>query len=304
MPPRPSAAVLILLAASPLLPLHAQKGDEAVLAAVRRLDSAWAKKDTAALAALLAPQYTHFSSRGGVEDRQGTLAMVADTAYRIASSERTELKVHRTGAAAVVESRRTARGRYRTRGFQDDQRCSLTLAEAKRGWQVAAEHCTQLDRAGVPAARAEDVGSMDAILAALYDVISGPAGQPRDWDRMRSLFAPGARLIPTGKRPDGSSVMLVWTVDQYITTAGSQLEKEGFFEREIGRHTDRYGNVVQVFSSYDSRHAKDDEKPFARGINSIQLHHDGARWWIVSVFWEGESPANPIPPEYLGAGAR
>jgi hypothetical protein len=93
-------------------------------------------------------------------------------------------------------------------------------------------------------------------------------------------------------------------VDQYITTAEGQLEKEGFFEREIGRHADRYGNVVQVFSSYDSRHAKDNEQPFARGINSIQLHHDGARWWVVSVFWEGESPANPIPAEFLGTGAR
>jgi hypothetical protein len=304
MPPRPSAAVLILLVASPLVPLHAQKGDEAVLAAVRRLDSAWAKQDTVALGTLLAPEYAYFSSRGGVEDRRGTLAMVADTAYRLASSERTELKVHRTGATAVVESRWTGRGRHRSRGFQDDQRCSVTLAEAKRGWQVAAEHCTQLDRAGVPAARAEDVGSTDAILAALYDVISGPAGQKRDWDRMRSLFAPGARLIPTGRRPDGSAVMLVWTVDQYITTAGGQLEKEGFFEREIGRHADRYGNVVQVFSSYDSKHARDDEQPFARGINSIQLHHDGARWWVVSVFWESERPDNPIPAEYLSTAAR
>jgi hypothetical protein len=304
MRPRPTATALVLLCALPLVPLHAQHGGDAILAAVRRLDSAWAKRDTATLSTLLAPGYTYFSSRGGTVDRGGMLALAADTAYRLASAERSELEVHRTGATAVVESRWTGRGRYRTRGFQDDQRCSLTLAEAKRGWQVAAEHCTQLDRAGVPAARAEDVGSMDAILAALYDVISGPAGQQRDWDRMRSLFAPGARLIPTGKRPDGSAVMLIWTVDQYITTAGSQLEKEGFFEREIGRHVDRYGNVVQVFSSYDSRHAKDDEKPFARGINSIQLHHDGARWWVVSVFWEGESPANPIPAEFLGTGAR
>lgn len=304
MRPRPTAAALVLLCALPLVSLHAQKGDDAILAAVRRLDSAVTKRDTAGLAAVLAPGYTYFSSRGGSTDRSGTLAMVADTAYRLASSERTELKVHRTAGTAVVESRWTGRGRYHTRSFQDDQRCSLTLAEAKRGWQVAAEHCTQLDRAGVPAARPEDVGSMDAILAALYDVISGPAGQQRDWDRMRSLFAPGARLIPTGKRPDGSYVMLVWTVDQYITTAGGQLEKEGFFEREIGRHVDRYGNIVQVFSSYDSKHTKEDEKPFARGINSIQLHHDGARWWVVSVFWEGESPANPIPAEFLGTGVR
>ena len=305
MSPRPTAAVLVLLCAIPALPLHAQRGgDDAVLAAVRRLDSAWAKRDTVTLATLLAPGYTYFSSRGGTMDRGSTLAMVADTAYRLASAERIELAVRRIGGTAVVESRWQGRGRYRTQGFSDDQRCSLTLAEAKRGWQVAAEHCTQLDRAGSTAARPGDVGSMDAILAALYDVISGTAGQKRDWERMRSLFAPGARLIPTGRRQDGSSVMLVWTVDQYITAAGSQLEKEGFFEREIGRHVDRYGDIVQVFSSYDSRHTKEDEKPFARGINSIQMRYDGSRWWIVTVFWEGESPANPIPAEYLAAGSR
>jgi hypothetical protein len=142
---------------------------------------------------------------------------------------------------------------------------------------------------------------MDAILAALYDVISGPAGQKRDWDRMRSLFAPGARLIPSGKRPDGSSYMLVWTVDQYISASGAVLEKDGFFEREIGRRVDRYGDIVQVFSAYDSRRTKDDPQPFARGINSIQLRYDGTRWWVVSVFWEGERPDNPIPAEYLAA---
>ena len=303
--PRPSAAVLVLLCALPTVPLHAQRGgNDAVLAAVRRLDSAWAKRDTAALATLLAPGYAYFSSRGGVEDRSGMLTMVSDTSYRLASSERTELKVHRTGGTAVVESRWQGRGRYRTQSFSDDQRCSITLAEAKKGWQVASEHCTQVDRAGATAARPEDVNSIDAIVAALYDVISGPAGQKRDWDRMRSLFAPRAHLIPTAKRPDGSSVMLVWTVDQYITAAGASLEKDGFFEREIGRHVDRYGDIVQVFSSYDSKKTKEDQKPFARGINSIQMRYDGTRWWIVTVFWEGETPANPIPAEFLTAGAR
>ena len=100
--------------------------------------------------------------------------------------------------------------------------------------------------------------SIDWVITTMYDVISGPAGQKRDWDRMRSLFAPGARLIPTGKRPDGSAVMMVWTVDQYISAAGASLEKDGFFEKEIGRHVDRYGDIVQVFSSYESKHLPTD----------------------------------------------
>lgn len=150
-----------------------------------------------------------------------------------------------------------------------------------------------------PAANPADVASPDAIIAALYDVISGPAGAKRNWDRMRSLFAEGARLIPTGKRPDGSSFMLVWTVDEYIQRAGAGLERDGFFEREIGRTTEQFGQVVHAFSAYDSKRLPTDPEPFARGINSIQLRHDGTRWWVVTVFWDSERPDNPIPARYL-----
>src|SRR5204863_6484908 len=86
-----------------------------------------------------------------------------------------------------------------------------------------------------PAARPADVKSMDAIIAALYDVISGPAGQKRDWDRMRSLFVPGARLIPSVASPNGGASARVLDVDGYIERAGATLERNGFFEREIAR---------------------------------------------------------------------
>jgi hypothetical protein len=153
--------------------------------------------------------------------------------------------------------------------------------------------------ASTPAANPADVASIDAILAALYDVISGPAGQKRNWDRMRSLFVPGARLMPTGRRPDGTGGMQVWTVDEYISRVGPRLEEMGFFERELARRTERYGNIVHAFSTYDSKRAASDPQPFARGINSIQLWNDGRRWWVVTVFWEGERPDNPIPEKYL-----
>jgi hypothetical protein len=147
--------------------------------------------------------------------------------------------------------------------------------------------------------RQEDVASVDAIIAALYDVISGPAGQKRDWDRFRGLFANGARLIPTGRRPDGTQVMRVLTPEDYINGAGRQLETNGFFEREIGRRTDTFGGITHVFSAYDSKRTAGDTLPFARGINSIQLMNDGKRWWVVTIFWDSERPTNPIPPEYL-----
>lgn len=153
--------------------------------------------------------------------------------------------------------------------------------------------------AAIPAARPSDVASMDAILAALYDVISGPAGQKRDWDRFRSLFAPGARLIPTGKPAGQPARATALTPDEYVQRASVTLERDGFFEREIGRSVDSFGNITQVFSAYDSRRTLSDAQPFQRGINSIQLLNDGTRWWVMTVYWDAERPDNPIPPKYL-----
>jgi hypothetical protein len=150
-----------------------------------------------------------------------------------------------------------------------------------------------------PAASPSDVSSIDAIIAAAYDTISGPAGKKRDWDRLRSLFAPGARLIPTGARPDGVYEAHVTDVEGYIKRAGDYFDKNGFFEREAARRMDQYGNIAQVFSTYESRHKAEDAKPFARGINSFQLIYDGKRWWIVTIYWQQESPENPIPKKYL-----
>ena len=144
-----------------------------------------------------------------------------------------------------------------------------------------------------------DVVSVDAIIHSLYDVISGPAGEKRNWERMKTLFIQEAKLMATGKRADGTMGKRVMSVEDYISTSGPFLEKEGFFEREIGRTTDQFGSVVHVFSSYDSKKTLKDEKPFMRGINSIQLWNDGKRWWIVSVFWQAETPENPIPGKYL-----
>jgi len=143
-----------------------------------------------------------------------------------------------------------------------------------------------------------EAASIDSIIAALYDVISGPAGK-RDWDRFRSLFIPGARLIATGVRPTGEVGSRVMTAEDYAQRNGPFFEKSGFFEREAARRTEAFGNIAHIFSTYESRHAKDDAKPFQRGINSIQLLNDGKRWWIVTVFWQGEDEKHPLPEKYL-----
>lgn len=150
-----------------------------------------------------------------------------------------------------------------------------------------------------PAANPADVSSIDAIIAAVYDVISGPAGKKRDWDRMRSLFIPGARLIPTGPRQGGGYGARAFSVEDYIERNSPFFEKEGFYETETARMTEQFGQIAHAFSTYDSKHAPADAKPFARGINSIQLMNDGSRWWIVTIFWQGEDEKNPLPEKYL-----
>ena len=153
--------------------------------------------------------------------------------------------------------------------------------------------------AAAPAANRADVASPDAILSAVYDVISGPAGQKRDWDRMRSLFDPGARLIRTAPKKEGGMGATSFSVQEYIDRASVYFEKNGFSEKEIARHADKWGNILQAFSTYESRHDAKDAAPFARGINSFQLFFDGTRWWILTIYWQEETPENPLPAEFL-----
>lgn len=150
-----------------------------------------------------------------------------------------------------------------------------------------------------PAANPADVASPDAILAATYDVISGPAGQKRDWNRFLSLFAPDARLVPIVPSKEGGFHSAAMTPDQYVTHGDSYFARNGFYEHEVARRTELWGNILQVFSTYESRHNAADAAPFARGINSFQLFYDGKRWWIVTIMWQSEAPSTPLTPDFL-----
>jgi hypothetical protein len=144
-----------------------------------------------------------------------------------------------------------------------------------------------------------DVASAPAIVNALYAAISGPKGAPRDVDRLRTLFAPNARMVWTSVTADGQARLRNWSVEEYITAAMPGLTSVGFYEREIGRTSESFGNVTHVMSAYDSKHTPEDAKPFQRGVNSIQLFNAGARWYIVSVMWDSERAGNEIPARFL-----
>jgi hypothetical protein len=153
-----------------------------------------------------------------------------------------------------------------------------------------------------------DVASIDAIVTAAYDSISGPAGM-RDWNRVRSLFLPSARLVPTaenaGEANIGSKIVpQMLDIDGFISRCATHFAKNGFFEKEIARRMEQFGHIAHVWSTYESRHNANDREPFMRGINSIQLFYDGTRWWILSIYWQHESPEHPIPEKYLQESQR
>jgi N-acetylglutamate synthase-like GNAT family acetyltransferase len=148
----------------------------------------------------------------------------------------------------------------------------------------------------------EAARDIDSLIHALYESISGPAGQERQWGQMRHLFFPQAHMVRTSVADDGTPQALVMDVETYIETTSGFFQQHGFYEREIARRTDRFGNIAHVLSSYEARHSLDDPEPFRRGINSIQLFYDGQRWWIINMLWDNEREENPMPEKYLASG--
>ncbi|MBM4107557.1 MAG: hypothetical protein FJ255_01885 [Phycisphaerae bacterium] len=188
----------------------------------------------------------------------------------------------------------------------------LVLAVATAGWALAVQPAKQPEvptgHPQIPVPRVEedwpraapdDVASIDAILKAFYEAPAGLPGQARDWDRFRSLFVPSARMIPARPGADGTSGAYFLTISDYVDANRTYFEKGGFSDREVGRRTEEFGNIVHVWSTYESRRKLDDPAPYIRGVNSVQLLKDGNRYWIVNVFWDYERPDTPIPDKYL-----
>jgi hypothetical protein len=147
-------------------------------------------------------------------------------------------------------------------------------------------------------ARREDVETIAGMVKALYEVISGPAGT-RDWERERTLLHPGARLMPTRPRPSGEGATIeVFDCEGYVQSRTPFFAANAFYEIEVAHRVERFGNIAQVWSSYEARRTPDGE-PFLHGVNSIQLFHDGDRWWVMSVLWDNEREGLALPEEYL-----
>ena len=139
-----------------------------------------------------------------------------------------------------------------------------------------------------------DVDTIEHLMASLYDVISGPAGQQRDWARFRSLFLPDGRMGVI--RQDDA---VLFTPDKYVERDDPYFKANGFFERAIANRIETFGNLTSVWSTYESRKTLSDKEPFARGINSLQIIHAQGRYWIASIMWDDERPGLTLPDKYL-----
>ncbi len=177
---------------------------------------------------------------------------------------------------------------------------SLAVLLLLSATKVPAQPTPSATASATVAARPADVASADAIIAALYDANTVMVDRKQDSDRFRSLFVPGARLMPTAGPPraGGGSLIRIQTVDDYVRQASAGPLRHGFSEREIARTSEAFGNIMQVFSTYESHRDSSDAHP-GRGINSIQLFNDGTRWWVVGVLWDNERPDKPIPSAFL-----
>lgn len=147
-----------------------------------------------------------------------------------------------------------------------------------------------------------DSASIDTIVKALYESVSfAPDSQP-DYKRLRTLFHPDGRVIPPREKRNDPVVLL--DLDSFIKKSRefiivSGLESRGFIEKELHRTSEGFGDIMQVFSTYESSYASGDMTPMQSGINSIQLMKDEHRWWVLTILWDIEKPGSSIPPRYI-----
>jgi len=187
---------------------------------------------------------------------------------------------------------------------------TFNLVRTETGWLIANGASTlefqcerDLAAVDVPVVQADpaDVSTIDGIIKAFYETISGGKGVPRQWARDATLYTPKSYFVGMGER-DGKVRVGMMTKQQYVNGNNAFLVSEGFSEREVNRVVRRFGNLAHVFSTYEYTTETKPEK--VRGINSLELFWDGTRWWISAVTWDEERPNNPIPKEFLPRGRK
>ncbi|MEQ8302682.1 MAG: hypothetical protein RIB47_04765 [Cyclobacteriaceae bacterium] len=148
-------------------------------------------------------------------------------------------------------------------------------------------------RAQMPYPLHDDVSSIDGIIKAYYEVVSGPKG-PKQTERDKSLHHPTANVMVSGVTRSGEPYLRAMTLKEFHTS----MPPDAFYETEVHRVTETFGTIAHVWSTYEHRNTPNGEVQ-GRGINSIQLYNDGERWWILNWVYDSERKSNPIPEKYL-----
>ena len=176
------------------------------------------------------------------------------------------------------------------------------VRENARGEARAADRAVGADKHDqeAPAANPADVATPESVVRAIYETLSGGAGETRNWDRFRSLMAPGARFITESVAADGTIRRRALGVEELITSNEKTFATQGFFEHGVIARDEVWAHFAVIVTPYESRHAPD-EAPFARGIKHVELTSDGNRWFVESIVWERETTASPLPPEAAAA---
>jgi hypothetical protein len=146
-----------------------------------------------------------------------------------------------------------------------------------------------------PSAACPPTANLDQLITAIDEAVSGPADKDRTC--LRDVMLPDARLIPVSKQSDGIIAPHILTVDGWIDA----MRKRGsgiFYERQIKVKSETYGPIAHLWSTYEVRPIPDG-KAEIRGINSIQAVFDGQRWRVIEITWHAETPADPVPAQYL-----
>lgn len=139
-----------------------------------------------------------------------------------------------------------------------------------------------------------DVATIDGVMNAYYEAVSGPPGK-RDIARILSLYAPGAKLNVSIR----DDIPVHGTVEDVIQTEGFQNITTDFYEREIARDEQRFGNLANVISTYGISDSMDNYDYTARGITVFQMYYAGDRWWIMSSIYQREAENLPLPYHLL-----
>ena len=96
-----------------------------------------------------------------------------------------------------------------------------------------------------------DVLSIDSIIKASYEVVSGEKGAKRQWQRDKFLHHPKAVYSYTIDRRKQEQVVM--SIGEFQHETDEMVLETAFYEKEINREVRIFGNIAHVWSTYETQ---------------------------------------------------